>query len=182
MAKDKPYHGVSDASVVKATGHDWKYWFKLLDKEGALKLAHGETAALLANKEYIASSWWCQMVTVQYEKERGLRVDHQMVGGFEISVSKTVATSVEKAFGYFNSNAKRVKWLEEELTISTSTPSKSVRAAWGDGTTRINIYFYEKGVDKCQVVAQHLKLKDAKEAEKMKAFWKLKLEKLAGLI
>jgi hypothetical protein len=42
--------------------------------------------------------------------------------------------------------------------------------------------FLPKGSNKCQVVAQHSKLPDAKAAAKMKAFWARALDRLKGSI
>ncbi len=65
---------ISDAAVRKATGKGWDEWFALLDSEGAEALPHKQIARLLHDRGYIASSWWCQMVTVGYERARGKRV------------------------------------------------------------------------------------------------------------
>jgi len=37
-------------------------------------MAHKQITRLLYDKKYIKSSWWCQMVTVGYEYEKGKRV------------------------------------------------------------------------------------------------------------
>ena len=58
---------ISDAAVRKATGKSWDEWFAVLDSEGADALPHKQIARLLYDKGYIASSWWCQTVTVAYE-------------------------------------------------------------------------------------------------------------------
>lgn len=63
---------VSNEAVKKATGRTWSEWFRILDNAGAKKLPHPEIAEWLEAKKKV-SSWWSQMVTVEYEYARGLR-------------------------------------------------------------------------------------------------------------
>ena len=73
----------------------------------------------------------------------------------------------------------RNSWLKEKgMVVSKVTPNKSIRAAWNDKKTRLEVNFYAKGSSKSQVVVQHAKLGDMSQAEKMKKYWKEKLEKL----
>ena len=65
--------GMSDAAVKAKTGKDWAGWFGALDKAGAANLNHPQIARLLHEKHGVAG-WWSQMVTVEYELARGLRV------------------------------------------------------------------------------------------------------------
>ena len=75
MAKDYT-PSMSDAAVKAKTGKDWNAWFALMDKAGANKLTHKDIAALL-HETYKVPGWWSQMVTVEYERARGLRVKFQ---------------------------------------------------------------------------------------------------------
>lgn len=71
--------GMSDAAVKKATGRDWSEWVTTLDAARANEQGHREIA------EYVSSlgtpDWWSQMVTVGYERVRGLRDKRQRRGG-----------------------------------------------------------------------------------------------------
>src|ERR671913_458996 len=89
--------GMSDAAVKAKTGKDWAGWFGALDRAGAAELRHPQIAQLLHEKHGIPG-WWCQMVTVEYELARGLRVRHQTATGFSASVSKTIATSLSTLY------------------------------------------------------------------------------------
>jgi hypothetical protein len=84
---------MSDAAVKTKTGKDWAGWFGALDKAGAAKLEHKAIANVLSDKHGLPG-WWCQMVTVEYERARGLRVRHETAKGFAVAISKTVATSL----------------------------------------------------------------------------------------
>ena len=66
------------------------------------------------------------------------------------------------------------------LTVKATT-DRSLRITWADGKTSVQVMFYPKGDGKCQVVADHSKLKDAKAAARMKAYWaKRKAEAARG--
>ena len=58
-------------------------------------MSHKEIAVYISEKEG-CPSWWCQMVTVGYEQERGLREKHQKPDGYSVSASKTVAVPVKQ--------------------------------------------------------------------------------------
>lgn len=171
------YGGISTAAVKKATGRTWAQWLALLDQAGARKLPHREIAQLLDRKHRLAD-WWGQMVTVGYEQARGLRVKHQKADGFEISVTKTMAAPVGRAFAAWRDPALREQWLPRTpLTVRKATPHKSIRILWPDDTC-VSVNFWPKGPLKCSVVPQHGKLTTPEAAEKMKAYWAAKLEAL----
>lgn len=171
----------SDDAVKTATGKTWKQWFSVLDRKGMNKLRHREIAEWIHEKNQI-SGWWSQTVTVEYEKERGMRVDYQKPSGFEVSVGKTINSEPETVFHHFNDQRYRKKWLSEEIEVSKSTPGKSLRAACVKDGTRISVNFYPKGKTKCQVTVQHMKLKDSKSALKKKSYWSKKLSELKALL
>ncbi|MEI6106549.1 MAG: hypothetical protein WCR49_05990 [Opitutae bacterium] len=175
------YGGISSAAVKRATGQTWAQWLRLLDRAGARKMPHRSIARLLQSRHKLPD-WWGQMVAVGYEQARGLRVKHQKAEGFEISVSKTIAAPVDRAFTAWRTPAQREKWLPRTpLTIRKATPHKSIRILWADGTS-LSVNFWPKGPLKCQVVPQHAHLLTAEAAEKMKAYWTDKLETLRGFL
>ena len=169
---------VSDEAVKKATGRDWAEWCRVLDKEGAARMAHSDIAELVDGK-FKAGPWWSQMVTVGYEQLRGLRALHQKPGGFEISRSKTIAAPISRVYKAWQSPAMRRRWLTDpELAFSTKNENKSLRFGWVDGKTRAEAQFLDKG-GKTAVTVTHSKLTNAKDAAKMKKYWSEQLEKLA---
>ena len=171
---------VSDESVKRATGRDWAEWCRLLDGEGAQKMAHGDIARMVDEK-FHGGDWWSQMVTVGYERLRGLRAANQRrSGAFEISKSKTIAAPAARVFAAWQSATRRKRWLANpDIDISTATAPKSIRFIWVDGKTRGQALFMPKG-DKTAVTVTHTKLADAKNAEKMKKYWSQQLEALAA--
>ena len=171
---------MSDEAVESKTGKTWSRWFKHLDAAGAKKMTHQEIAAHLSEKHGVPP-WWTQMVAVTYEQARGLGDKHEKPQGFEISVSRTIAAPVGKAFKAWTVEKTRRQWLPANLEIRKATPNKSLRITWEDGKTSVAVGFLAKG-DKSQVVAQHSKLPDAKSAAKMKKFWAEALERMKSLL
>ncbi|MGE3109246.1 MAG: hypothetical protein AB7G11_04510 [Phycisphaerales bacterium] len=148
----------------------------IIDRGGGPQLSHAQIAQMLSDQG--VPDWWSQMVTVGYEQARGRREKHQKPGGYEISVSRTISASVREAFDAWTSEARRSNWLPEAFEIRTVTPMKYVRGPWADGQTYLNVNFTAKGSAKCQVTAQHAKIRSAAKAETLKKFWTRRLEAL----
>ena len=168
---------MSDEAVESKTGKTWSRWFKHLDAAGGKKMTHQEIAAHLRDKHDVRP-WWTQMIAVTYEQARGLREVHEKPEGYEISVSRTIEAPASKAFKAWTDEKVRQKWLPAKLTIRKATTNKSLRITWEDGRTSVTGAFLPKGMGKCQVVAQHRKLTNAKAAAKMKKFWGEALDRL----
>jgi uncharacterized protein YndB with AHSA1/START domain len=175
-AESKNAVRVSDAAVQAKTGKTWAEWFAVLDTVGAAKLDHKGIVAIL--EKHGVDGWWCQMVTVGYEQERGLRDRHQKADGYSVSASKTIAVPVERLFAAWHDAKLRKRWLKEAITIRKATASKSLRITWADGMTNVEVNLYPKGEARSQVAVQHSKLADAAGAARMKAYWGETLEQL----
>lgn len=169
--------GMSDKAVRAKTGRSWKQWVEVLDRAQAQAMKHRDIARHLS-EEHEVPDWWCQMVTVGYERIRGLRAVGQRRGGaWEASKSKTYPVPIARLFRAFADPRTRKRWLPGmNLKVRTSTPEKSMRITWPDGTS-LQAYFIAKG-EKSLVALQHTKLVSASDAQKMKAFW---AERLAAL-
>src|ERR1041384_1641503 len=180
MAKESFKPRMSDEAVESKTGKTWSRWFKHLDAAGGKKMTHQEIAPLPRDKHDVRS-WWQQMVAVTYEQARGLREVHEKPSGYEISVSRTVGAPVSKAFKAWTESKTRKKWLPDDLTVRKTTTHKTLRLNLNNGNVLV-VAFYPKGETKCQVVAQHAKLKDAKAGAKMKKLWADALDRLKETI
>ena len=168
---------MSDEAVEARTGKKWSNWFKQLDAAGAKKMSHQEIVAHLRDKHDVPS-WWQQMVAVTYEQARGLRDVGEKPSGYEVSVSRTIAAPVGKAFKAWTDENSRQKWLNANLTIRKATANKYLRITCEADQTDLSVGFISKGAAKCQVAAQHGKLRNAKAAAKMKKFWAEALDRL----
>lgn len=171
--------GVSDAAVHSRTGRTWRQWCTVLDQHGAQQLPHKEIAKLLHEK-YGLTAWWAQSVTVGYEQARGLREKYQRCGGdFQASKSRTYDVPVTRLFDALTKPAHRRHWLDDPgCTITTSTRPKSVRIAWVDGRTRVDVNLYARGNGRGAIQLQHEKLADAAEVAAKKKYWERQFTQL----
>ena len=169
---------ISDEAVEAKTGKNWAEWFSILDSAGAQEMSHKQIVAYLSEQHQVGP-WWQQAVTVAYEQARGLRDRHEMPSGYQISRSKTIPVSMDRLFTAWQDEKRRASWLPDPgFAIRKVTPNKSMRVDWEDGSTSLDIHFYEKGPGKSQVTVQHNKLEDAQQADQMKAYWSDALDRL----
>ena len=169
---------MSDAAVQAKTGKTWPEWFAILDQAGAKQLTHQEIVKYL-NTKHGVGPWWQQMVTVSYERARGLRDLHQKPGGYEISVSRTINVPISMLYHAFANDKARNAWLPEQgLAVRKAAANKSLRVTWNDVKTSLEISFLPKGDNKSQVVVQHSKLPNARASTTMKTYWRKALDRL----
>jgi uncharacterized protein YndB with AHSA1/START domain len=168
---------MSDEAVKAKTGKTWPEWFKLLDGDGAKKMDHKQIVAVLHDK-YGVGSWWQQMVTVEYERARGLRERHETASGFSAGASRTLRVPASQLFRAWKDARARGRWLDAPgLVIRKATPDKSLRITWPDGGS-VDVELYPKGEAKTQVTVQHSKLADAAAVKRFKAYWAEALDRL----
>lgn len=131
--------------------------------------------------EHGIDGWSAQSVTVSYERARALRTVGEHVDGFAVTLSRTVAVSVDRLYQAFLDRSLRKRWLPDgKLSVRTATEPKSVRFDWDDGQTRVNVGFTAKGEAKSTVALEHARLANAEEAERMKIYWRARISTLKG--
>jgi hypothetical protein len=166
--------GMSDESVQKATGRTWAEWVRRLDSVGAQSKTHREIVHEVSSLG--TPNWWTQMVTVGYERIRGLRDKGQRRGGgYEAGKSRTFNVPVKRLYAAFK------KSLPENATLKSATPNKRIRLAWDDGTT-VEALFTAKSESKSAVAVTHQKLPDKTASDRMKSWWNERLGALAESI
>jgi uncharacterized protein YndB with AHSA1/START domain len=172
---------IGDDAVRKATGHDWSEWLKLLDKEGAKKRSHQEIVAIVGEK-YGVSPWWRQMVTVTYERERGLREVHETATGYVANVSRTLFAPVADVYAAWTDGRRRAQWLgREKLTVRKAAEGKSLRITWGDDTN-VDVNFSTRDGGRSVVAVEHAKLGSKHAVAEKKEFWSAALARLKALV
>ena len=174
--------GMADAVVKEKTGRDWTEWVTTLDKHEAERKQHGEIASLVSGT-YKVADWWSQMVTVGYERIKGLRARGQRRdGSYEASKSKTFNVSVKTLFDAWQDASKRKRWLEADgVRVRTATAPKSMRLGMSDGGI-VAVWFMPKGAGKSSVALAHTKLPDLETANRLKKFWGVQLDSLADFL
>jgi hypothetical protein len=170
----------TDAAIRERTGSGWEEWFDLLDEGRATEWRHAEIARWVADRLGIEPlDWNAQAITVAYERARGGRAVGERDDGFAIGVSRTVAVPVERLYDAVIDEAERERWLPgETLRERTATRPKSARFDWEDGPSRVHVTFDRKGEAKSTVSLSHERLGGAEQAERMKAYWRERLDAL----
>lgn len=170
----------SDQAIRARTGRGWEEWFDLLDEWGAPERSHREIARWVAEQQGVALlAWNAQAVATSYERARGRRAVGEHPEGFTLTAQRTVAVTVERLYDAFIDESLRERWLPEGLLRErTATRPKSARFDWGDGKTLVHVTFLAKGDDRSTAAVAHTRLADAKERERMKAWWRARLNTL----
>ena len=167
---------MSDAAITKRTGKGWEQWFAALDKQGAGKRDHAAIASLLVKMGL--TPWYAQMVSVSYERARGIRAANQKCDGeFSVSVSKVMNVPLPRLF----KTATGGGWFPKGGFQETSkTADKYWRGKWKGG--QISFYFYAKGADKAQITVDSGKLAGEAAVEKERADWKKAVARLEAML
>lgn len=165
------------------TGKDWQRWFDILDNAGSAEKNHHDITTYLT-EEFKVLGWWSQMITVGYERSRGLRNKYQRHDGYSIGSSKVIDLPVAAVYRFWTQTKLRDKWLKgtAHINITQATLNKSMRISWLESKTVLEVNFYPKGPLKSQVTVQHNKLASEVEATRMKAYWKAQLTRMAATL
>lgn len=177
-----PVLSMSEKAIRRRTGRGWEEWFDLLDAWGAAERTHTEIARWVA-EEHATNGWDAQAVTVSFERASGRRAVGEHADGFRITASKTMAVPVDRLYEAFVDGSVRDRWLPDgTLRERTALKPKSARFDWGEGDTRVNVFFTAKDEAKSSVSIQHERLADGAEAERMRAYWRDRLTTLKAML
>ena len=174
---------LSDASAIKATGRGFDHWFAVLDAFDTRTKGHTAAAAHLSEVHGVRS-WHSQMITVAYERARGLRSLNQSCSGdFQVGVSKAMPAGIEPIVDAMRDRG----WLEgADPELVRAYPSSAawkrnrpdlakLRFKWGAGTVEIRVTAKKGGAT---VVADNMKLADAAQVDRRRKQWRGALEAL----
>jgi len=170
-----------DDALRAATGKGWNEWLALLDASGAAAkgLDHQRLLDLTMQSLPETAGWWGQMVSVGYERVRGLREKHESCNGeFQATLSKTFSVPLFAAFAAWADASIRGEWLDApDLSFTKLNAGRNIRARWPDGSL-LDIRFNATGPDRCQIVVDTMKLNDGEAVQQAKAFWQAQFERL----
>ena len=173
--------GISDAAVKARTGKGWASWFATLDRAGAAQLPHREIAQILARRHRVPG-WWSQMVTVEYERARGLRTRHQTTSGYSVAISRTLPTRLPQLYAVTTQAGERRKWFPGgTFEPSSQTRNKYFRGRWKQ-SARLEIGFYARQPGKSQIAVQVSHLAKKSDVEPVRRSWKAALARLQNLL
>jgi hypothetical protein len=183
-----------EASLIDKTGHGLDHWFAVLDAFDAAKNGHTASAAHLYEAHGVPG-WHAQMVTVAYERARGLRAMNQTsAGDFQVSITKSVSASVAEVADAIGTAARRRAWLRgadpglarawnaafegpkpRQVTIKSPTYAQ-MRFPWDGG--RVGLYINGKPKGGSSITAANEGLDTAAQVEQRRAQWKAAFEAL----
>jgi len=194
---------ISDDSVKAKTGKTWTEWFAELDLFGGVEKGHKAMAVFLKEERGL-TAWWSQMVTVQYERERGMRDVNERPEGFAMSVSRTIAVPLEKAWNAFALASELNQWFTtgaaQEFeeggrytnndgdggTFKRIVPMKRIRFTWEQKIhqpgSEVEVTFASKGDQKTAIVLTHEKLHSKEEVEDLREGWSWAMDSLKSYL
>jgi uncharacterized protein YndB with AHSA1/START domain len=193
--KRKPAGSVGEAASRKATGHGPDHWFAVLDAFSPAGVKGHTAAAEHLSKDHGVPMWYCQGLTVAWERARGHRAMNQSCDGdFQVSVSRVVAAPIETVARAITDPKARRLWLKDgepaleralhaglvqpkSKGLRLVTPERgSLRYRW-DGSV-VQLYLYAKPGGKTSVVASNEELPEAHLVETRREAWKDALDAL----
>jgi uncharacterized protein YndB with AHSA1/START domain len=195
-----PRGTISEDAVLAATGKGWDHWRGVLDRFGRGDgKSHRDSAAHLEERHGL-TGWWAQMVTVAYERHRGIRAVNQRGKGFGVGVQRTVPVSARRAFEAFSDRKQLSAWLDTPVKhdfrrggrysdglgdrgeyLAVVAPRR-IRFTW-DNPERVpgsvvEFTFTPKGRGKTAVAVSHERLPDAEGVALMRDGWSWALHSL----
>ena len=115
-------------------------------------------------------------MTVGYEWARGMRARNETPGGYQVSVTKTIAATAEDVWRDFVEPARRNRWLAPgtlRTRPGTGTVGRSARFDAADGRL-VHIWLEAKG-DRSSVAVTCERLAGPDEVDAQRAVWRDRL-------
>ena len=180
--------GVSEVRCIERTGHGFDHWFAVLDRFGAVKKGHTAAAKHLAT--HGVSAWYCQSITVMYERARGVRAVNQLcTGSYQVSVSRVLPVEVAHAARAISQKAKRSQWLADAGSVASEIETalagkrltqkpNGARIRFDATSGRVELRITPKDDGRCSVVADVAKLADDKAVDRARQAWREALDAL----
>ena len=169
---------ITDDAMERATGKRRAGWFELLDAMGGREMTHKEIARALEEQGRIAERWWCQTVTVEYERHIGRRAHGQrQAGDFSAAASRTFAAAdLDAGLSAWQAVAEASEpfdgvGLADPPSTSATEKWRYWRARLDDGS-RVVVTVSMRRPGTCTLGLAHEGLHDEESVERWKRFWK----------
>jgi uncharacterized protein YndB with AHSA1/START domain len=189
---------VSDAASIKSTGHGLEHWFAVLDKFSQGRKGHTDAARHL-HEDHGVPGWYCQGITVAWERARGHRAMNQGCDGdFQVSVSRVMPVDLPELFRLVGDPKERARWLKDADPALVRALTAGFTAGRSKGLRMVNPrrarlrYRWEPGVveialeprpgGKSTIVAANTELPDADAVERRRALWRDALDGLRSYL
>ncbi len=183
------YAGKSDEAVKKATGKSWSEWFKILDSVDAAKMPHKDIVRMLHDKGLIKkgkgspanrsfnAGWWAQSIVVGYEEKIGRRVfGAKTAGNYTVTVGKTMDWTPDGVLKKWENLVRGKKefnkvGFEGEPRTSSTKEWRYWKVDLSD-KSKLMVGIGPKTDNKSTYSVTMDKLKDEKEVEEWRKYWK----------
>jgi hypothetical protein len=164
-----------EESVHAATGRGWDEWADLIEAGPGRDAGHTAIAAWL-HEQHGVDPWWCQGVTVGYERIAGLRLPGQMPDGtFSVSRSRVVSIDADALKALLLDDTSRADLLPGfQSTLRSKLTTKWPRFALerdGEPVGTLLVSFDATPSGRTRLVLTHDKIATAEEAELWKEYW-----------
>lgn len=185
---------VSDERCREKTGHGFDHWFGVLDRFGARREGHTAAARHL-REEHGVSAWYCQAITVAYERAHGLREVGQLSSGkYQTSATRVLPASLESAARVLEGEPGSVHWLaelgtEEAESLRSAIEDPGLKVSEGRRRLRyrlrktvIELDLRSRPDGRSGIALRHTNLPDRDSLETHKAAWRAILDRLRELL
>jgi len=174
--------GISSDALIARTGRSWEEWLLALDRAGARRLTR-KAIATMVGQRFRLGPWWQQVIAIGYQQARGLGARPRATGGYQVSARKTISAPARELFRYWSDARRRKTWLPHQaLTITAKAPRRTIRAAWGAGTERLEVTLTPRPGGKTQVIVTHRRLPTPAAAARARLFWRARLGVLSNTV
>ncbi len=172
--------------IETATNITWKKWLSFFDSIGAKNLSHPEIAQKAYDKMFetqASRGWWSQSVAVAYEQHIGRRQPGQRSDGtYEVTLSKTFTGNMDEAMqAWVDLVGDTTEFSDIPISGEPSSTDTEKWRHWRVGLndgTKVNVDTTANGADKATLTVTNTKLKDIKDVERWRLFWKEFLKNL----
>ena len=195
---------MDEARVREKTGKGWDEWFSIIDSMGGMPLGHTKIAKALRDQHGV-DPWYSQMLTVQYERERGGRKINQRAKGFDISFQRKIKAPVDRVYRAWTEPDELNRWFTTKAKVEAKVggrysnadgdagefrrvePNKRLVFTWEQKQHQpgsvVDVMFMPEGPEKTVVYLTHRKLQSKEDADDLKnGGWRWALDSLKSYL
>lgn len=192
----------SEAGCLAKTGRASSEWFRLLDEFNVRENGRTKAASHLMH-EHGVQPWWAQAITVQYERNLGLRSYGQRHDGFAVSVQRAMAAPVEVIWRALCESSEVSVWYRprrrqgfypggrwsnaggDRGQFRRIVPGSLLRFTWENPRhspgSAVQIEISDKG-GRCTLKVTHRRIGTAEEREELRLLWSRALDSLKSWV
>lgn len=194
-----PRREFRDEVVLQKTGRTRAAWFAILDRFDCRAKGHTATAAHLMSRHHV-SPWWSQAITVQYERDRGIRSYGEQADGFALTVQRALAVPSERVWRALTDASEVSAWRTTKQrqefrpggrwrnadgsrgTFERRVEGRYLRITWDEPRRApgsiVEMEVLDRGEDRSIVKLTHRRIRSAEEREDLRSHWSWAMDSL----